>query len=311
MSSTEFSDLYRGAPPAGALQTLAPGLRRILAPNPSPMTLWGTNTYILGTGGVTLVDPGPNLPAHANAILRALGPGEHIARILVTHAHVDHSPLARPLAEASGAKVFAFGPANAGRSQVMQELVATGHASGGEGVDHDFAPDVLLSDGDQLEIGNGAQLEAIWTPGHFAGHLSFAMGDLLLSGDHVMGWASTMISPPDGDLAAFMSSCEKLLARPSSQYFPGHGAPIDAPHERVRWLMAHRETREAEILEALGTGDATIPALTAQIYKDTPKALLPAAQRNVFAHLIALTTNGQTRATPTLSATATFARASD
>ncbi len=309
MNNSLPPDLMQDAPPAGEMQQLAPGLRRILAPNPSPMTFWGTNTYVLGEGAVTLVDPGPELAQHAKAILDGLHPGESIARILITHAHVDHSPLARPMAEAAGCKVFAYGGPTAGRSEVMRALVEAGMATGGEGVDQGFAPDIPLADGETLDIGNGRTIEAIWTPGHFCNHLSFAMNDVLLSGDHVMGWASTMISPPDGDLTAFMSSCEKLLGRSEARYYPGHGAPVETPKARLDWLMAHRRGRETDILQALSKGPATVPALAKAIYKDTQDALLGAAQRNVFAHLIDLTTRQKTIATPALSANATFAQA--
>lgn len=290
------------------MDRLAPGIRRVLAPNPSPMTHWGTNTFVLGEGDVTVLDPGPAERAHFEAIRAGLAPGERVARVLVSHAHVDHSPLAHPLAEAAGARVFAFGPATAGRSAVMAELAARGLAAGGEGVDRDFAPDVRLEDGETLDIGNGQSLEAIWTPGHFAGHLSFALGDTVFTGDHVMGWASTLISPPDGDLTAFLASCARLAARRDRLYLPAHGAPVRDPAARLDWLVAHRATREAEILAALAAGRATPAGLARAIYTDTPPALLPAAERNVFAHLIDLAGRGIVRARPRLAANAQYER---
>lgn len=296
------------APPTGRIELLAPGIRRIIAPNPSPMTLWGTNTFVLGDGDVTLIDPGPPIRAHYDAILAGLAPGERVAKILVTHAHIDHSPLARPLSEATGAKVHAFGPASAGRSQVMRELVARGMTSGGEGIDHEFVPDVFLQDGETLDIGNGSSVEAVWTPGHLSNHLCFALDDALFSGDHVMGWASTLISPPDGDLTAFMASCRKLAGREARAHYPAHGAEIADPAARLSWLIAHRERREAEILAALADAPATASDLTRTIYTDTPQALIPAAERNVFAHLIDLTNRGKTRPVPRLEATARFQR---
>lgn len=295
-------------PTAGVMQSLAPGIRRVLAPNPSPMTHWGTNTYVLGEGSVTVLDPGPAIRPHYNAILAGLAPGERVARVLVSHPHLDHSPLARPLAEASGARVHAFGPPEAGRSDVMADLAARGLAAGGEGVDHDFSPDVHLENGERLDIGNGVSLETIWTPGHFAGHLSFSLDDTIFTGDHVMGWASTLISPPDGDLTAFLASCHRLADRRARVFLPGHGAPITDPAARLDWLIAHRKAREAAILAALGQGPATPDALTRAIYTDTPHALLPAATRNVFAHLIDLTGRDITRAYPELTANATFER---
>ncbi len=296
------------APPTGRMQSIAPGIRRIIAPNPSPMTLWGTNTFVLGEGEVTVLDPGPPIRAHYDAILAGLGAGERVARIVVTHAHIDHSPLARPLSEATGAKVHAFGPATAGRSEVMRDLVARGMSSGGEGIDHDFMPDVPLEDGERVDIGNGLWIEAVWTPGHLSNHLCFALDDTLFTGDHVMGWASTLISPPDGDLTAFMSSCRKLAARDDRILYPAHGAEIADPAARLAWLIAHRESREAEILAALTSGPATAAALTRAIYTDTPPALIAAAERNVFAHLIDLTNRAITRATPRLNINARFHR---
>lgn len=295
-------------PPAGVMEALEPGIRRILAANPSPMTYWGTNTYVLGEGNVTVLDPGPADPAHMAAILAGLAPGERVARILVTHAHLDHSPLSRPLSEATGAPVYAFGDAQAGRSEVMRDLVARGLGSGGEGVDRAFAPDLRLADGERLDIGNGLSVEALWTPGHFANHLCFAMTGALFTGDQVMGWASTLISPPDGDLTAFMASCARLARRDDRIYYPAHGAPVTDPAARIRWLIDHRKQREAEILAALADRPATVSGLARTIYTDTPATLIPAAERNVFAHLIDLTTRDLVRPEPELSAKAVFKR---
>ncbi|MEJ1992304.1 MAG: MBL fold metallo-hydrolase [Maritimibacter sp.] len=295
------------APAPGVMEVISPGIRRILAPNPSPMTYWGTNTFVLGEGDVAVVDPGPHIPAHMQAILAGLAPGEQVAQILVTHAHLDHSPLARALSQATGAPIYGFGPAEAGQSEVMKALAAQGLTAGGEGVDHDFRPDLELSDGERFVIGS-VEIEALHTPGHMANHLSFALGDVVLTGDLVMGWASTLISPPDGDLTAFLASCERLKARSDRLFLPAHGAPITDPAARLDWLIAHRRSREAAILEALGSGEADIATLARQIYTDTPAALLPAAERNIFAHLIDLTGRNLTRALPQLSVDAKFIR---
>ncbi len=292
-------------PVAGQVQTLAPGIRCILAPNPSPMTYWGTNTYLVGTGSVAVIDPGPALPAHQNAILAALQPGETISHILVTHAHVDHSPLARPLAQATGAPVLAYGDALAGRSDVMRDLVARGLSTGGEGVDRGFAPDITLADNDVVS-GQDWSLTALWTPGHMANHLSFDMQGHVFTGDHVMGWASSLVSPPDGDLTEFMATCDRFLARDDHSYYPGHGAVIPDPAARMRWLIDHRLGREANLLAALADHPATIPALTRRLYADTPPALLPAAERNVFAHMIDLVGRGKATAAPGLEFMARF-----
>lgn len=296
------------SPSPGKSETLAPGIRRILAPNPSPMTYWGTNTFLLGEGEVTVIDPGPALPAHQSAILAGLAPGERIARVLVTHAHRDHSPLARPLAEATGAAVFGYGTAFAGRTALMADLAARGVTGGGEGVDTDFAPDEIVGDGDTIDIGNGATLKAIWTPGHFAGHLCFALDDIVFTGDHVMGWASTFISPPDGDVSAFLASCHKLAALGARRLFPAHGPEVDDPAGRLSWLVAHRREREAQILDGLAAGPATVRALAEAIYADLDPALLPAAERNVFAHLVDLTAQGRLEARPELATDARFER---
>ncbi len=299
-------------PAAGEMITLEPGVRRILAPNPSPMTHWGTNTYVVGEGDVAIIDPGPENRTHMMAILEGLAPGERVTHVLVTHAHLDHSPLARPLADATGAEIYAFGDALAGRSEVMRDLVAQGLSSGGEGVDTGFAPDICLSDGERLTIG-GVDLETIWTPGHFANHISFATTDAtgaaVFTGDHVMGWASSLVSPPDGDLTAFMASCECLRIRDDRVYYPGHGAPVTAPSERINWLIHHRKSREADILSALKHDIArSIPDITRAIYTDTPPALLPAAERNVFAHLIDLVARGEVLHKGCLGADTNFLR---
>ncbi len=295
------------APNFGQAEYLRGDIRRLLAPNPSPMTHWGTNTYLLGKSDIAVVDPGPEDPAHLGAILAALEPGQHITHIFVTHAHLDHSPLARPLAAATGAKVLAYGDAFAGRSIIMQDLVARGLRDGGEGVDQAFSPDIRLQDGEVVS-GESWSLTALWTPGHMANHMSFDAQGHVFTGDHVMGWASSLVSPPDGDLAAFMSSCARLEMRDDQVYLPGHGAPVANPAERINWLIRHRRDREASILTALEGPALTVPALTERIYTDTPPALLPAAQRNVFAHLIDLVSREKARATPRLEFTASFTR---
>lgn len=305
LSTEQLEHMMKGAPPVGVLEQLEPGIRRILAPNPSPMTYWGTNTYVVGEGQVAVIDPGPDEPAHLQAILDGLLPGEEVSHILVTHAHLDHSPLARPLSEATGAPVLAYGDALAGRSDVMTDLVAGGLTSGGEGVDAGFRPDETLADGERIH-GDGWHLDTIWTPGHFANHLCFAFADAVFTADHVMGWASSLVSPPDGDLTAFMASCRKLAARSDRIYYPGHGTPVADPAARITWLITHRLGRETQILDTLALGPGTVSSLTEAIYTDTPAALIPAARRNVFAHLIDLTTRGLTRAEPGLSEAADF-----
>lgn len=290
-----------------ALERLEAGLRRIVAPNPSPMTRDGTCSYVLGTGAVAVIDPGPADANHLRAILDGLDPGERVAAILVTHAHLDHSPGARALAEATGARVHAFGPPEAGRSAVMARLAAEGLAGGGEGVDRAFRPDVTLADGEEIGFGDW-QVTALHTPGHFCNHLSFAWGDALFSGDHVMGWASTLISPPDGDLGDYFRSLDRLAAQDWRVFYPGHGAPVGATAARLGELAAHRRDRSAQILAALEAGPATVAALTAAIYTDTPAALLAAAARNVFAHLVEMTSQNEVAPEGSLSPSARFSR---
>ncbi len=269
----------------GRAEVLEPGLRRVLAPNPSPMTLHGTNSYLLGEGDVAVIDPGPSDPTHLAALLAALAPGERVSHIFVTHAHLDHSPLARPLAEATGAPVLAFGDARAGRSATMTRLAAQGALAGGEGVDAGFVPDIELADGEEI-TGNGWTLRTLHTPGHFGNHLSFLWNGAAFCGDHVMGWASSLISPPDGDMGAYMASLERLAASGAERLHSGHGDPIPDAPARIAELVRHRRDREAAIRAALEAGPADATSLASRIYTDTPAALIPAATRNVFAHLI-------------------------
>jgi len=286
---------------------IAPGLRRIIAPNPSPMTHWGTNSYIVGEGhGLCVIDPGPMSEPHLAALLSAIGPYE-VSHILVTHSHRDHAPLAARLAARTGAPVYAFGPSTAGRSAVMTSLAQGGLTGGGEGVDAGFAPDHCLAHGATL-TGPGWQITAHHTPGHMGNHMCFELGDRVFTGDHVMGWASSLVSPPDGDLTDFMASCRQLQRICATSFLPGHGAPIDDPAGRLAWLISHRETREAQILSCLahGPGGQTPAEIARAVYKDTPAELLPAAERNVFAHLADLTTRGKATPLGRLSHTAKY-----
>ena len=266
---------------------VAAGVVRLRAANPSPMTGSGTNTYVLhGPAGVVVIDPGPALPAHLDAILAEIGAAPLVA-VLLTHAHLDHSALCPALAAATGAPGLAFGAADAGRSAVMQRLAAEGMAGGGEGVDAAFRPDGLLRDDEVLALA-GLQIEVLHTPGHMGGHLCFGFGGVLLSGDHAMGWASSLVSPPDGDMGAYMASLARLARCRWALMLPGHGEAVTAPALRLAELTQHRHDREAAIVAALGDGPQTARQLANRIYTDTPAALLPAATRNILAHLIDL-----------------------
>ncbi len=285
-------------------QVLTPGLRRLVAPNPSPMTFQGTNTYILGSEKVVVIDPGPDNTEHLNAILAAIGSGE-LQFIFVTHSHLDHSPLASKLNLETNAPVLAFGDSLAGQSQVMRDLSKQGLTGGGEGVDTDFHPDHIVRDREFFAT-NEWQLEVIHTPGHMGNHISLRWGDSIFCGDLVMGWASSLVSPPDGDLHDFYASCEKLKNRKPKVLYPGHGEPITDASDRIDWLVAHRQERTAEILALLAEAALTINEITAKIYDDTPIELHPAAARNIFAHLVDLETRAIVRAAPKLALNATF-----
>lgn len=296
------------SPPAstpGVAVALAPGLTRVLAPNPSPMTLHGTNTYLLGETRLVVIDPGPDSSEHLAALERAID-GRPVEAILATHAHLDHTPLCPRLSDLCGAPVHGFGPYDAGRRPVMARLSQEVTLGGGEGVDAAFTPDQILTDGAVLETEHGP-LEALHLPGHMANHMGFAWNDMLFCGDHVMGWASSLVSPPDGDLTAFMASCNRLLARPEQIYHPGHGDPIADGPARVRWLIAHRQARTTQTLNALEQGPAGLQDLTRRVYTDIDPKMLPAAARNLLAHLLALAEEGVVTATPSLSPEAVFA----
>ena len=268
-------------------ETHDPKIRRLLAPNPSPMTHTGTNTYLLGLRDIAVIDPGPDNEAHFAAIVSAIAPYQKITKILVTHSHLDHAPLARRLSIHCGAPVFAYGDSAAGRSPQMIALCEAGTIGGGEGVDDAFQPDVILEDQAVLDH-EGQELIAIWTPGHFGNHMAFAWNGALLSGDHVMGWASTMISPPDGDLGAFRRSCTALQQRREKLYLPGHGDAIEDGPARLDWLLAHRQQRESQIISHLQGRPNTAQGLVKAVYTDINPQLIPAATRNVLAHLIDL-----------------------
>jgi hydroxyacylglutathione hydrolase len=260
-------------------------VRRVLAPNPSAMTAEGTNTWIVGRGAVAVIDPGPDDTHHLGAILSALVPGERVSHILVTHAHRDHSGLAPALAARTGAPVLAFGGATDGMRPAMAARGLTG--DGGEGIDTTFAPDIRLGDGGVVE-GSGWRLEAIHTPGHLGNHLCFALDDLCFTGDHVMGWSTSIVSPPEGDMTAYMASLARLAGRRWSAFLPGHGPDVAEPAQRLAELAAHRLQREHDILHALADGPADVTALARRIYIATPPGLMRAAERNVLAHLLDL-----------------------
>lgn len=284
-----------------------PRLRSLLAPNPSPLTHRGTNTYLLGSGDVVVIDPGPDDALHLAAIRAALDPGERISHIIVTHAHRDHSALALALAAATGAPILAFGTATEGRSPMMQRLAEDGLTAGGDGLDNAFIPDRRLADGESLS-GPDWQITALHTPGHLGGHLCLSAGDWLFSGDHVMGWSTSVISPPDGDMQAYMASLARLDRPDWSWFLPGHGDPIPDPQSRVQALITHRDARADQIRTALAQGPADVATLTQRLYPDLAAPLLPAARQNVLAHLLDLLEKKEINTQGPLSAHARFQR---
>ena len=284
----------------GAVVALTPLIRRVVAKNPSPFTFKGTGTYIVGKGNVAVIDPGPDLAAHVEALLAALA-GETVTHILITHTHLDHSPAAAALKQATGAKTYGFGPHGSGRAEDRSGVGGVTE----EGGDHAFHPDIRLHDGDTVE-GAGWRFTAVHTPGHTSNHLCFALAEerALFSGDHVMGWSTSVIAPPDGDMAAYMRSLEKLLRRDEAIFWPTHGPPILEPKPFVAAFIAHRQERAEAILQRLAAGDEAIPAIVDHVYLGLDPRLKGAAARSVLAHLVELVERGavESDGAPTLAA---------
>lgn len=262
------------------IETMEPLVRRLLAANPSAFTYTGTQTYLVGQGEVAVIDPGPDLPDHVDAILAATA-GERIVAIACTHTHRDHSPASRPLRAATGAPIVGCAPL------ALEDCGPRGDAS----FDADYAPDRVLADGGTI-CGAGWTLEAIATPGHTSNHLCLALRGTgaLFTGDHVMGWATTVVSPPDGDMADYRKSLDRLIARDDRIYYPAHGDPIEQPQRLVRRLAGHRRQREGQILRLLGEAPQDVPAMVGRMYAGLDPRLHGAAGRSVLAHLIDLET---------------------
>lgn len=266
-------------------QQVSPLIRRLVANNPGPFTYYGTGVYIVGQGEVAVIDPGPDIPSHIEALIAALD-GEKVTHIFVTHGHMDHSPAARPLAKATGATIYACGePVIPSDSEVRMEA----------GDDLGFKPDVEVHDG-QLFHGNGWTIEAVFTPGHTSHHVAYALKEenVLFPGDHIMGWSTTVISPPDGDMSDYFASLEKVRDRNYDKLWPTHGPPIEGNvREFVQAYIDHRLSRESQILEQLRQGRSTIRDMVSVMYADVDKKLHPAACHSVLAHMIRLVKTGR------------------
>ena len=271
----------------GVVEQVRPGVRRVLCNNPSPFTFTGTVSYIVGHGKVAIIDPGPDDAAHATALLEAVR-GETVTHILVTHTHRDHSPNTARIKAATGATVYAEGPHRASRPRYESEKI-----SSESGADRDFRPDIAVGDGEIIE-GSAWRLEAVPTPGHTANHLAFAWPDpkMLFVGDHVMGWSTSIVAPPDGSMLDYMASLERLTRRDEELYFSGHGPEIPQGPRYVRFLVRHRQAREASILHRLAKGEADIPTLVRAIYIGIDPRLTGAAGYSVLAHLEDLVARG-------------------
>lgn len=282
--------------PVGLAEQLEPLVRRVLAPNPSPYTFTGTQTYIVGAGReVAVIDPGPddtgaaghadtNGEGHVDAILAAVGDARIVA-IVCTHTHRDHSPASRPLKAATGAPIIGCAPLT---------LVDEGPRADAA-FDPGYAPDRVLADGMRIG-GDGWTIEAVATPGHTSNHLCYSVVEsgALFTGDHVMGWSTSVVSPPDGDMAAYMASLQRLYEREDRVYYPAHGPQIDNPRQLVRGMLGHRRQRERQIVRLLEeTGPHAIPDFVSAMYKGLDSRLHGAAGRSVLAHLVDLERQGR------------------
>jgi glyoxylase-like metal-dependent hydrolase (beta-lactamase superfamily II) len=265
--------------PTGEVEVLEPSVRRVLAPNGSPFTYTGTQTYLVGgEEGLAVIDPGPAEAAHLDALVRAIGEAPVLA-IACTHTHRDHSPAAAPLARLTGAPIVGCAPL----------VIDSDEPRADAPFDKVYAPDRVLLDGEAI-AGPGWTLTALATPGHTSNHLCFALEEsgALFTGDHVMGWSTTVVAPPDGEMAAYMASLEKLQARDDRVYYPAHGPAVHNPKQLVRGMIGHRRQRERQILRLLGARPQAIAELVPQMYKGVSEFLWPAAGLSVKAHLLDL-----------------------
>ncbi|MDJ0767982.1 MAG: MBL fold metallo-hydrolase [Ilumatobacter sp.] len=295
----------------GRVDQVSPQIRRVIAENPSKFTYRGTGTYLVGRGDVVVIDPGPRLESHRRALEQALD-GERVRAILVTHCHADHSPLSTWLRDVSGAPTIAFGPhprpdpavvADVPADELEPASDAGDRADAGapagvvieESTDHDFRPTDAVVDGDVVVSGRGLTITAVHTPGHTSNHTcwAFAEEETLFTGDHVMGWSTTVVSPPDGDMAAYFASLRGVADRDDRVLWPTHGPCRTDGRRYVESLLVHREEREAAIVRALAAGPTTVPAIVEVLYADVRRELHKPARRSVWAHLVKLVAEGR------------------
>ena len=267
--------------PYAIVEQLEPGVGRLLARNPSPFTYFGTQTYLVGDDELVVIDPGPDMPEHVEAILNAVD-RRSLAAIACTHTHRDHSPASRALKEATGAPIIGCAPL------VLESIGPRADAS----FDKAYAPDKVLADGQSIEFDDGKRLLAVATPGHTSNHLCFAFGDAIFTGDHVMGWSTTVVVPPDGDMGAYMQSLELLRQRGDRIFYPAHGPAVTKPAQLVRGMIGHRMQRERQILKLVGERPRDIPDIVANAYPALDQRLVPAAGGSVYAHLLDLQQRG-------------------
>lgn len=291
-------------PETGAIEEITPGIRRLIAPNPGPFTFTGTCTYLIGTDELVIVDPGPANDAHLAQLMHAIGTA-NVAGILVTHTHRDHSPLARAVKERTGALIYGCAPHRAARALRLGEVNPLDASA-----DTEHLADHPLHHGDRISLAQHA-IEVIATPGHTANHLCFALPEqgILFSGDHVMGWSTSIVAPPDGAMGDYLASLDHLLNREQDRlYLPGHGGPVTDPRRFTRGMLAHRRQRETQILDRLAEGPKTIRDLVALNYPGLAPALLGAAALSVFAHLEELHAREAVMAEPDLAMDALYRR---
>ncbi|HEU4957220.1 MAG TPA: MBL fold metallo-hydrolase [Sphingomicrobium sp.] len=267
--------------PYAIVERLEDGVGRLLARNPSPFTYFGTQTYLVGNDELVVIDPGPDLPEHVEAIVNALD-GRSLAAIACTHTHRDHSPASRALKEATGAPIIGCAPL------VLESIGPRADAS----FDKGYAPDKVLGDGEAIEFDGGRTLTAVATPGHTSNHLCFAFGDALFTGDHIMGWSTTVVVPPDGDMGAYMQSLDLLRKRGDRIFYPAHGPAVTKPAQLIRGMIGHRLQRERQILKLVGERERDIPDIVANAYPGLDQRLIPAAGGSVLAHLLDLQKRG-------------------